>query len=85
MQAAIDVAFPYCHMRKAFERPIGHFQVLFALVCLRMFISFCFYSVTLRKRNDLVLTFFAKLNPIVVPFLFELLLCVGTHLFFQHF
>jgi len=28
MQAAIDVAFPYCHMRKAFERPIGHFQLM---------------------------------------------------------
>eukprot|EP00795_Rhopilema_esculentum_P012855 gene12855-3601_t len=26
MQAALDVAFPYCHMRKAFDTPIGHFQ-----------------------------------------------------------
>eukprot|EP00794_Sanderia_malayensis_P016931 gene16931-18638_t len=28
MQAAIDIAFPYCHMRKAFGQPIGHFQLM---------------------------------------------------------
>ncbi|XP_065051340.1 isovaleryl-CoA dehydrogenase, mitochondrial-like [Rhopilema esculentum] len=28
MQAAIDIAFPYCHTRKAFNKPIGHFQLM---------------------------------------------------------
>jgi len=28
MQATVDVAFPYVHMRKQFKRPIGHFQLM---------------------------------------------------------
>ena len=28
MQAACDVAFEYAHMRKAFGKPIGEFQLL---------------------------------------------------------
>lgn len=28
MQATIDIAFPYVHMRKQFKRPIGHFQLM---------------------------------------------------------
>ena len=28
MQATVDVAFPYAHMRKQFKRPIGHFQLM---------------------------------------------------------
>ena len=70
MQAAVDVAFPYCHMRKAFERPIGHFQVAFALAYLCMLISFCFCSVTLRNGYDRHgLTFFNEVHPIFVELL----------------
>lgn len=28
MQAVVDCAFPYAHMRKQFNKPIGHFQLL---------------------------------------------------------
>lgn len=28
MQSCIDVAFPYVHMRKQFQKPIGHFQLI---------------------------------------------------------
>lgn len=28
MQATLDIAFPYAHMRKQFKRPIGHFQLM---------------------------------------------------------
>lgn len=28
MQAACDISFEYAHMRKAFGKPIGQFQVL---------------------------------------------------------
>ena len=28
MQATVDIAFPYVHMRKQFKRPVGHFQLM---------------------------------------------------------
>ncbi|XP_071952200.1 isovaleryl-CoA dehydrogenase, mitochondrial-like [Antedon mediterranea] len=28
MQACVDIAFPYLHERKAFQQPIGHFQLM---------------------------------------------------------
>ena len=28
MQAACDVTFDYCHQRRQFNQPIGHFQLM---------------------------------------------------------
>ena len=43
MQAAVDVAFPYVHVRKQFKQPIGTFQVsgVYVDVCSRAFMCAC--------------------------------------------
>ncbi len=40
MQAAIDVAFPYVHVRQQFGQPIGTFQVRWT-VYIRMYTNVC--------------------------------------------
>ena len=39
MQAAIDVAFPYVHVRKQFNQPVGTFQVRRSVcICTQMYV-----------------------------------------------
>lgn len=39
MQAAIDVAFPYVHVRQQFNQPVGTFQVRWRVcICTQMYV-----------------------------------------------
>ena len=43
MQAAIDVAFPYVHVRQQFNQPVGTFQVRWS-VCICTYTDACSHA-----------------------------------------
>jgi len=51
MQAVLDHAIPYLHIREAFGQKIGHFQVCFRLKYARICVFVMFYVYLVKSSS----------------------------------